>query len=166
MNNARQVLLRRPKNDYDDYVWTFPKGKSEPNSTPEETALREVKEETGYTAEIVAKIPGRFEGGTGSTEYFLMRPLGDESGESQEGIDGSFALCVWNRRQIFCVVTNWRHPVFFTPPLWNNRRANRTRSNAGRKNNSTPCRVSNGPCRQPMPGSVACSMRSKSWCHP
>jgi hypothetical protein len=56
---------------------TFPKGKSEPGSTPEETALREVKEETGYMAEIVAKIPGQFEGETGITEYFLMRPLGE-----------------------------------------------------------------------------------------
>lgn len=75
--NERHVLLRRPKGDYDGYVWTFPKGKGEPNSTAEETALREVKEETGYNAEIVAKIPGQFKGGTGATEYFLMRPLGE-----------------------------------------------------------------------------------------
>jgi len=77
LNSEKQVLLRRPTGDYDGYVWTFPKGKEEAGSTPEETALREVKEETGYTAEIVGKIPGQFAGGTGATEYYLMRPLGE-----------------------------------------------------------------------------------------
>jgi 8-oxo-dGTP pyrophosphatase MutT (NUDIX family) len=77
LNGEKHVLLRRPKGDFDGYVWTFPKGKGEPGASPEDTALREVKEETGYTAEIVGKIPGQFEGGTGSTEYFVMRPLGE-----------------------------------------------------------------------------------------
>jgi 8-oxo-dGTP pyrophosphatase MutT (NUDIX family) len=77
LNSEKQILLRRPKGDFDGYVWTFPKGKEEPGSTPEETALREVKEETGYTAEIVGKLPGQFKGGTGITEFFLMRPLGE-----------------------------------------------------------------------------------------
>jgi 8-oxo-dGTP pyrophosphatase MutT (NUDIX family) len=77
LNEEKCVLLRRPKGDFDGYVWTFPKGKEEPGSTPEETALREVKEETGYTAEILGKLPGQFEGGTGVTEFFLMRPLGE-----------------------------------------------------------------------------------------
>jgi 8-oxo-dGTP pyrophosphatase MutT (NUDIX family) len=77
LNDEKQVLLRRPKGDFDGYVWTFPKGKGEPGASPEDTALREVKEETGYTAEIVGKIPGQFEGGSGSTEYFVMRPLGE-----------------------------------------------------------------------------------------
>jgi len=77
VNSENQVLLRRPTKDFDGYVWTFPKGKEEAGSTPEETALREVKEETGYTTEIVGKIPGQFAGGTGATEYYLMRPLGE-----------------------------------------------------------------------------------------
>jgi len=71
-----QVLLREPSNHYDGYVWTFAKGKREPGDTPEETALREVLEETGYHAEIVDRIPGSYPGGTGYTEYFLMRPVG------------------------------------------------------------------------------------------
>jgi 8-oxo-dGTP pyrophosphatase MutT (NUDIX family) len=71
-----RILLREPSNHFDGYVWTFAKGKREPGDTPEEAALREVLEKTGYHAEIVDRIPGSFPGGTGYTEYFLMRPVG------------------------------------------------------------------------------------------
>ena len=72
-----KILLREPKNHYDGYVWTFPKGKADgPSDHGEPCALREVKEETGYDAAVIAKLPGQFQGGTGATEYFLMRPTG------------------------------------------------------------------------------------------
>jgi 8-oxo-dGTP pyrophosphatase MutT (NUDIX family) len=79
-----RVLLRRPKGDFDGYVWTFPKGRPEPWETPEEAALREVKEETGYSAEILQKLPGSFKGGTSVTEFFLMSPIGSPSPISTE----------------------------------------------------------------------------------
>jgi 8-oxo-dGTP pyrophosphatase MutT (NUDIX family) len=37
-------------------VWAFPKGRMEVGETPEQTALREVREETGHAAEIVYKL--------------------------------------------------------------------------------------------------------------
>ncbi|MCL5054478.1 MAG: NUDIX hydrolase [Firmicutes bacterium] len=37
-------------------VWALPRGRVEPGETPEETALREVKEETGFSAKILEKI--------------------------------------------------------------------------------------------------------------
>ncbi len=69
-----RVLLRRPKGDFDGYVWTFPKGRPDAGETPEQTALREVKEETGYSAKVIRKLPGSFRGGTSVSEYFLMSP--------------------------------------------------------------------------------------------
>ncbi|HET7466301.1 MAG TPA: NUDIX hydrolase [Candidatus Dormibacteraeota bacterium] len=42
------VVVHRPA--YDD--WTLPKGKVDPDETPEECALREVKEETGFKCEL------------------------------------------------------------------------------------------------------------------
>ena len=37
-------------------VWAFPKGRMNPGETHEETACREVLEETGHSAEIVTKL--------------------------------------------------------------------------------------------------------------
>jgi 8-oxo-dGTP pyrophosphatase MutT (NUDIX family) len=36
-------------------VWLYPGGHTEPNETPEETLLREVKEETGLTVKIIGE---------------------------------------------------------------------------------------------------------------
>jgi 8-oxo-dGTP diphosphatase len=47
------ILVHRPK--YDD--WSFPKGKAEPGETDEETALREVEEETGLRCRLGVELP-------------------------------------------------------------------------------------------------------------
>lgn len=75
INSKGQVLLREPADHYKGDVWTFAKGRPFPDESPEQTALREVLEETGYQAEIAAKIPGSFEGKRTSNEYFLMFPV-------------------------------------------------------------------------------------------
>jgi 8-oxo-(d)GTP phosphatase len=52
--DGEQVLLvHRPR--YGD--WTFPKGKADEGETDEETALREVEEETGLTCELGRQLP-------------------------------------------------------------------------------------------------------------
>ena len=45
--------MHRPK--YDD--WTLPKGKAEPGETDEETAVREVEEETGLRCALGRELP-------------------------------------------------------------------------------------------------------------
>ena len=47
------LLVHRPR--YDD--WTFPKGKAHPGETDQETALREVEEETGFACELGVELP-------------------------------------------------------------------------------------------------------------
>lgn len=69
-----RVLLREPTGHYGQYVWTFAKGGPQPGETPEQTALREVLEETGYEAEIVCALAGEFVGETSVTRFYLMRP--------------------------------------------------------------------------------------------
>jgi ADP-ribose pyrophosphatase YjhB (NUDIX family) len=80
INAEGKLLLREPKNHYDGYVWTFPKGKPEAGETEEEVALREVGEETGVVGCVSKRIPGEFQGGTSKTIYFLMT-LDRETGE-------------------------------------------------------------------------------------
>jgi 8-oxo-dGTP diphosphatase len=84
INDKGQVLLREPAGHFGDYVWTFAKGRPEPGETPEETALREVFEETGQGARIVALIPEVFAGTTSSTVFFLMEPQGKAHRFSEE----------------------------------------------------------------------------------
>jgi 8-oxo-(d)GTP phosphatase len=47
------LLVHRPR--YDD--WSFPKGKAQPGESDEETAVREVEEETGLTARLGVELP-------------------------------------------------------------------------------------------------------------
>jgi len=64
------AVIHRPA--YDD--WTFPKGKVEADETPEDCALREVREETGLKCE-------------------LMRPLGCTAYVDRRGRDK--VACYW-----------------------------------------------------------------------
>lgn len=83
--NARgEVQLREPANHFGGYVWTFAKGRPDPGETPEQTALREVQEETGQEARITGLIPTVFAGTTTSTVFFLMEPVGEPGSFSDE----------------------------------------------------------------------------------
>lgn len=70
-----RVLLRWPRGNYGGDGWTFAKGRPEPGETAEQAALREVREETGWEAEILDGIPGEYEGETTTSRYWLMRPV-------------------------------------------------------------------------------------------
>lgn len=51
-----QVLLAARRTRHGDLVWGLPKGEVEPEETPEQAALREVREETGISAAIEAPL--------------------------------------------------------------------------------------------------------------
>jgi len=86
-----RVLLIRTTNLKGEPVWTLPKGLIEPGETPEQAALREVREETGYAAEIVRPLePVTYwfvrEGQKVKkrVDWFLMRPLGKAGEHDRE----------------------------------------------------------------------------------
>ncbi len=70
-----RVLLREPLGHYGGYWWTFPKGGPDNGESPEETALREVREEAGVKASIICRIPGTFKGDTTENIFYLMKPV-------------------------------------------------------------------------------------------
>jgi 8-oxo-dGTP pyrophosphatase MutT (NUDIX family) len=69
----------------DAVTWTLPKGTPDPGETIEQTALREVQEETGLEVRIVAPLPSIeyafVQDGTRihkTVHYFLMEPTGGD----------------------------------------------------------------------------------------
>ena len=84
IDESGRVLLVEPKNHFDGYVWTFPKGRPEKEEPSDRTAVREVREEAGVTASVVCPIPGAYRGGTTLNRYFLMRPDGKEDGSPDQ----------------------------------------------------------------------------------
>jgi 8-oxo-dGTP pyrophosphatase MutT (NUDIX family) len=51
-----EVLLASRRTRRGDLVWGLPKGLVEPGESPEETAAREVREETGYSGTIRSAV--------------------------------------------------------------------------------------------------------------
>ena len=81
------LLVHRPK--YDD--WTLPKGKAEPGETDEETALREVEEETGLDCELGEEVGvSEYEDASGRPKrvrYFAMKPGREQEAGPHNEID-------------------------------------------------------------------------------
>lgn len=77
LNREGKVLVREPTGHYGGYVWTFAKGSPVGAETPEQAAMREVREETGVEARIVQRIDRWFEGDTSDTRFFLMELVED-----------------------------------------------------------------------------------------
>ena len=82
----------------DSVTWTLPKGTPSPGETTEETALREVAEETGLEVRIVAPLPSIeyafIQDGTRirkTVHYFLMEPTGGDLSRH----DHEFATVRW-----------------------------------------------------------------------
>ncbi len=105
INNQGKILLREPRNHFDGYIWTFPKGRQRLGETPEETAFREVLEETGIKAEIRKCLPGVYEGGTTENIYFLMSLI-EDTGK----FDGETQSIIWvtpeKARDLISMTTN------------------------------------------------------------
>lgn len=91
---AGRVLLRKPAGLHKTRVWTFAKGKPLDGESAEQTALREVLEETGVRAKIVRPLvipPGELEL---QDDFYLMIPL-EETGK----FDSETTAIVWATRE-------------------------------------------------------------------
>jgi 8-oxo-dGTP pyrophosphatase MutT (NUDIX family) len=81
------ALAHRPA--YDD--WTFPKGKLNPEETPEEAALRETEEETGLRCKLVGEVGCTSyldrRGRNKVVCYWLMEPIGGRKFEPGPEVD-------------------------------------------------------------------------------
>ena len=84
---APEYLIVRARRD--PAAWVLPKGHIEPGETPEACAVREVREESGCLATIVAPL-GRIVFGPVRTRVYLMRFEREvDAGEGRELFWGS-----------------------------------------------------------------------------
>ena len=72
--------------------WVFPKGWIDSGETPEQAALREVREETGVQAQIVGTAgvaPYEFDGESREVVYYLMRVTDSPEWADHAGVDAA-----------------------------------------------------------------------------
>jgi len=84
-DSGPSLVVGMRRRSRDSVTWTLPKGTPDPGETTEETALREVVEETGLEVRIVAPLPSIeyafVQDGTRiqkTVHYFLMEPTGGD----------------------------------------------------------------------------------------
>src|SRR5512134_1946448 len=84
-DRGTELVLGRRRRERDGVTWSLPKGTPNADETIEQTALREVEEETGLQVRIVAPIgPIEYwfvQSGTRihkTVHYYLMEPVGGD----------------------------------------------------------------------------------------
>jgi 8-oxo-dGTP pyrophosphatase MutT (NUDIX family) len=98
VGDRSQFVAGRRKRERDGVTWTLPKGTPIAGETLEETALREVSEETGLQVHIVSPLDAihytfvqRGRRIHKTVHYFLMEPIGG----SLDGHDREFEEVRW-----------------------------------------------------------------------
>ncbi|WP_173934077.1 (deoxy)nucleoside triphosphate pyrophosphohydrolase [Chelativorans sp. Marseille-P2723] len=72
--DGRVLIAQRPEGKPMAGLWEFPGGKVEPGETPEETAIRELREELGIETKAECLAPLTFASHT-YEEFHLLMPL-------------------------------------------------------------------------------------------
>ena len=78
LSPSGQTLLRRVSGGFGGYCWSFAKGMPDEFETPQQTARRELFEESGYRCKLVGLLPQRYQGSTGTTVFFVGVPDGEQ----------------------------------------------------------------------------------------
>lgn len=94
VDGSPQLVVGKRKRERDGVTWTLPKGTPNPLETTEETALREVREESGLEVRIVRPFDSIeywfVQGRTRihkTVHYFLMVPTGGDLGRHDHEFD-------------------------------------------------------------------------------
>lgn len=81
--SGRLILVRQYRPPVDGMVIEFPAGLVNPGESPEETAVRELREETGYRGKLIRLIPDAFSSPGLSSEIVRLALM--EADENAQG---------------------------------------------------------------------------------
>ena len=94
VDGSPQLVVGKRRRERDGVTWTLPKGTPNARETTEETALREVREESGLDVRIVSRFDSIeywfVQGRTRihkTVHYFLMVPTGGDLGRHDHEFD-------------------------------------------------------------------------------
>jgi 8-oxo-dGTP pyrophosphatase MutT (NUDIX family) len=87
----KKVLLRKPHGGHLGYVWTFAKGKPDEGESPEQTALRETREEYGRLASLLVPLPQWYYGPKWANWFWLA----EDAGEAPDGLHWETEAVRW-----------------------------------------------------------------------
>ncbi len=76
-------------------AWSFPKGRMEPGETPAETAVREVREETGYTVRLLPGFAAVTASARPGEKRTITYYLGEVTGGALRPDPRETAGCAW-----------------------------------------------------------------------
>jgi len=81
--SGRLILVRQYRPPADNMVIEFPAGLVNPGESPEETAVRELREETGYRGRLIRMVPDTFSSPGLSSEIVRLAVM--EADENAQG---------------------------------------------------------------------------------
>jgi ADP-ribose pyrophosphatase len=100
LEDGRIVLVRQFRYAWGRPSWECPAGHAEPRESPEETARRELAEETGYHASRVELLYHLYTSAKVSAPYSLFRASGLAAGEQALDHDEELEVRPFSTREI------------------------------------------------------------------
>lgn len=100
--DGKIIMVNQFKPSFDDVILEFPAGRTEPNTTLEETALRELEEEAGIKTgvlEYFATLAGFVTKGTEKVSCFLARDIEINSQQKLDEIE-DIEIMIFNPEEI------------------------------------------------------------------
>lgn len=93
-DDDRIVFVRQFRKALEKTIVEIPAGKLEPGEVPHETALRELKEETGYTAKTLQKVTAFYTSPGFADEFVHVFVATDLERGEQQADDDEFVDCL------------------------------------------------------------------------